>query len=157
MNLMKKLRDSKKNKKGFTLVELIVVLVILAILMAILIPALTGYIRKAQEKQVMAEGRVVEMAAQSALSDAFTELETNQTTIMADIDELIGDDADIKTGHYSITVNPTDYKITQLTYTDGKKVAVYNGSTWTVEKDMTNAPTANAVTITATTPDTPTE
>ena len=31
-----------KNKKGFTLVELIVVLVILAILAALLIPALTG-------------------------------------------------------------------------------------------------------------------
>ena len=36
-----------KNKKGFTLVELIVVLVILAILAALLIPALTGYIDKA--------------------------------------------------------------------------------------------------------------
>ena len=33
-----------KEKKGFTLVELIVVLVILAILAALLIPALTGYI-----------------------------------------------------------------------------------------------------------------
>lgn len=31
-----------KNKKGFTLVELIVVLVILAILAALLVPALTG-------------------------------------------------------------------------------------------------------------------
>lgn len=37
----KKLKDNKK--KGFTLVELIVVLVILAILAALLIPALTGY------------------------------------------------------------------------------------------------------------------
>ena len=38
-----------KNKKGFTLVELIVVLVILAILAALLIPALTGYIDKANK------------------------------------------------------------------------------------------------------------
>lgn len=146
---MKKLRDSKKNKKGFTLVELIVVLVILAILMAILIPALTGYIRKAQEKQVMAEGRVVEMAAQSALSDAFTELVTDEATLMEDIDELIGDDADITTGHYAVTVSQEDYKITQLIYTDGKKVAVYNGTTWSVDKDAT-APTKNSVTITTT-------
>ncbi len=36
--MFKKLKD----KKGFTLVELIVVLVILAILAALLIPALTG-------------------------------------------------------------------------------------------------------------------
>lgn len=44
-----------KEKKGFTLVELIVVLVILAILAALLIPALTGYIDKAKEKQITAE------------------------------------------------------------------------------------------------------
>ena len=36
--MFKKLKD----KKGFTLVELIVVLVILAILAALLVPALTG-------------------------------------------------------------------------------------------------------------------
>ena len=43
--MFKKLKD----KKGFTLVELIVVLVILAILAALLIPALTGYIDKANK------------------------------------------------------------------------------------------------------------
>ena len=43
-----------KNKKGFTLVELIVVLVILAILAALLIPALTGYIDKANKQKIIA-------------------------------------------------------------------------------------------------------
>lgn len=51
-----------KEKKGFTLVELIVVLVILAILAALLIPALTGYINKAKDKQIIAETRQVVMA-----------------------------------------------------------------------------------------------
>ena len=54
-----------KNKKGFTLVELIVVLVILAILAALLIPALTGYIDKANEEKVTAECRMVVMGAQT--------------------------------------------------------------------------------------------
>ena len=46
-----------KDRKGFTLVELIVVLVILAILAALLIPALTGYIDKANKEKVVAETR----------------------------------------------------------------------------------------------------
>lgn len=52
-----------KNKKGFTLVELIVVLVILAILAALLVPALTGYIDKANYEKVVATTRSVVMAA----------------------------------------------------------------------------------------------
>ncbi|NLW14697.1 MAG: prepilin-type N-terminal cleavage/methylation domain-containing protein [Erysipelothrix sp.] len=42
----------RKNKKGFTLVELIVVIAILAILALILIPAITGYIAKAEESRL---------------------------------------------------------------------------------------------------------
>jgi prepilin-type N-terminal cleavage/methylation domain-containing protein len=41
-------------RAGFTLVEVIVVLVILALLAAIAIPALTGYIDKAQDKKYIA-------------------------------------------------------------------------------------------------------
>lgn len=60
-----------KNKKGFTLVELIVVLVILAILAALLVPALTGYIDKANKEKVVSECRMVVMAAQTEASELY--------------------------------------------------------------------------------------
>ena len=60
-----------KNKKGFTLVELIVVLVILAILAALLIPTLTGYIDKANKEKVVSECRMVVMAAQTEASELY--------------------------------------------------------------------------------------
>ena len=63
---------AKNNKRrGFTLVELIVVLVILAILAALLIPALTGYIDKEKKNQVIAETRMLTQAAQTELSSLY--------------------------------------------------------------------------------------
>lgn len=69
---MIELQQKRRSKKGgFTLVELIVVLVILAILAALLIPALTGYIDKARDKQIIAETRQAVMAAQTLYDEAY--------------------------------------------------------------------------------------
>ena len=43
--------NTRRGKKGFTLVELLVVLVVLAIMAAILVPSLTGYIRTAKREK----------------------------------------------------------------------------------------------------------
>lgn len=60
-----------KNRRGFTLVELIIVLVILAILASLLIPALTGYIDKARRDQVVAETRMLHEAVQTVAGEAY--------------------------------------------------------------------------------------
>ena len=61
----------KNQKHGFTLVELIVVLTILVILASLLIPSLTGYIRKAKEKAIITEATDVWKASQAALSECY--------------------------------------------------------------------------------------
>ena len=63
----------KKNNKGFTLVELIVVLVILAILAAILVPTLLGYIDRARSEKDYSTAQTVRVAAQAAIDQAYGE------------------------------------------------------------------------------------
>lgn len=65
MNLLQRMRKIGLNKKGFTLVELIVVLVILAILLAILVPSLVGWINRARTRGDLVEARQVYLAAQT--------------------------------------------------------------------------------------------
>ena len=63
--------ERNNRKRGFTLVELIVVLVILAVLAALLVPSLTGYIDKAKKQAVITEARDVWTASQAALSECY--------------------------------------------------------------------------------------
>lgn len=54
--------QKKRNKKGFTLIELVVVIAILGILAAIAIPRLTGSREKANRSAVLANLRTIESA-----------------------------------------------------------------------------------------------
>lgn len=57
------LKRTPRSRGGFTLVELIVVLVILGVLTAFAVPALTGYIDSAKEKQAVSETQACVMTA----------------------------------------------------------------------------------------------
>lgn len=127
MEKMIALQQKRRSKKGgFTLVELIVVLVILAILAALLIPALTGYIDKAKQKQIIAETRQVVMAAQTLVDeaygtkdvgDAITVGKTNSDTVKIDdvakLAEVKGTINSVNVGKIGDVPN----KITQVEYT----------------------------------------
>ena len=92
-NKMKKV----KNKKGFTLIELIVVIAILGILAALAIPRFTGTQLRAQERTHNANVRTIESAigiAQAETGDA-----------LADFDDIT---ADLVTAGYldAVPANP---------------------------------------------------
>ena len=55
------LKRTPRSRDGFTLVELIVVLVILGVLATFAVPALTGYIDSAKEKQAVSEAQACVM------------------------------------------------------------------------------------------------
>ena len=89
----------KNKKKGFTLVELIVVLAILAILAAMLVPALTGYIDKANEKKIIATARQYYVAAQTVVSEAYANGDEINEIIVSISDNKIGQFSSIQIGN----------------------------------------------------------
>ena len=122
-----------KDKKGFTLVELIVVLVILAILAALLVPALTGYIDKANKEKVVSETRMVVMAAQTEASEAYGKKTSNASGATATTANDIAtamiaaknvDDLAEVNGNFDITVD-ADGTISQVKYTNAGYTCIY--------------------------------
>ena len=146
---MKKMR---KDNKGFTLVELIVVIVILAILAAILVPALLGYIDKAKAQQVVLNGKSVLTAAQADMSALYakggTHTASDITSYAGDImktadvegkvDEIIvgcvaASNTAVSTNHTAFTINYVYYHET------GKDAIEFDGSTWEKKDSPTHA------------------
>lgn len=79
-------------KKGFTIVELVIVIAVIAILAAVLIPTFSGVVTKANKSKAMQEAK---SAWTNYLAD---QLEANPNLVMDDLDYVI------QSGNYYFTV-----------------------------------------------------
>lgn len=151
--MLKKLMNMKK-KKGFTLIELIVVLVIMAILAAAAIPTMMGYVEKARSSQYLAEGRAVYVAAQAGATEGYGKggepannvaiIETKisdaapaepATTATADqkmvyyvkyaIKDVCKDTEMVKNGSYAVEIDKTG-TVTKVEYKTGDYLVTIN-------------------------------
>ncbi len=132
---MKKIRQN--SKKGFTLVELIVVLVILAVMAAMLVPALTGYIDEARKKKDYNAASEVLTAAQSAVARYYGDTAANAAspdgaeTYITEGDgvQMIKDLTGINATVSEVEIDG-NYVITKVTVTLPSGTYTYSGGSW---------------------------
>lgn len=123
-------KRAKKNKKGFSLVELIVVLVIMAILIAALVPSLIGYIKQARQSTSKDEAASAVQACQTIVSSAYAspdktyynQADSTKNVVFTDFNTAGSNMTDVAKALSEVTgtisnITIADGVITGLTYT----------------------------------------
>ncbi len=121
----------KKNKKAFTLIELIVVIAIIGVLIAILVPTMTGFVNDARVATANANARTIYSVAQAQATFNQTTTGTavadgtyNESSTDAFSTAVRSQVGDLATGAtYTITV--AGGAVTAVTYTGGGASGAY--------------------------------
>ena len=109
----------KMNKKGFTIVELVIVIAVIAILAAVLIPTFSSIVDKANKSATLQEAR-------NYYSAAYAD----------DIEDGVIDGQDINDADVAADAGTYDHDgDTIFTYTARGWVASFDGTDWTVEAE----------------------
>lgn len=149
--LKRRMENTKKNKKGFTLVELIVVLVIIAILAAVLVPTMSSYIGKAKKTAVQSSCKTVVTAAAAAGTDLIASNGgvpdgTNISTALTNSGITSSELSKIK----SVVLNKATGAVVYVDYVDGQYECVYKDDKYTSDKSSafaTGKPHADLKTV----------
>ena len=124
----------KLNKKGFTLVEIVIVIVIIAILAAMLVPALTQWIDKSKKKTFTSACGTIKTAVWAQAAESYAIDGTYKITwsvVGNDVGKPVSNTT-IPTGGYK--VSNLNYSGDRLTVEDATFTGNWDGSKWVVEK-----------------------
>ena len=104
------LREKLRNRKGFTLIEIIVVIVILAVLMAVAVPSVMSYLNEGDNARYEAQARAVYIRVQTEYAKAYANdnFDPKATDAKLIIAKSKFDDVDVKDIKYSITNHNVD-------------------------------------------------
>lgn len=123
-----------KNKKGFTLVELIVVIAILGILALFLVPSFKGYSEDAKNQVAQSNARTVWEAAKIAEAKAeYDKTIDTQAKLEEEAEKKLGSSfkpTDVVIGFKSS--DEKDLNVTSVTYTTNNIACTYNGEEYSV-------------------------
>ncbi len=135
------------NKKGFTLIEIVIVIVIIAILAAILVPQITKWIDKAKIAKLKSEADTVRNAVAAYMTheieankfDGATITDQNVTDYIPDFwngaseaagTTLQNTDSD-KDGYTTFTIN--NGYVESITFRKDNHTATFDGNDWSYE------------------------
>lgn len=142
--MKKYLKQLKSNKKGFTLIEMIVVIAIIGVLAAILVPSMAGYLESAKGARKEANAKTVYTAAQVAVTSLETTGKVENTTHSIPASDKI---SELHTKIQSL-IGKTNYdKFDQIdvTVADGAVIKVVVREKGADEADTTEYPKSNIV------------
>ena len=134
--MFKAMRQNLKNRKGFTLIELIVAIAIIAILAAVLIPRFVGFSDSAREKSALSDARNILLALEALDAEGKFPDASDDSTVVKVVNNYVGK-----------KILNTDAEISGLDNTNGIDftfVKTINGKNYTVTCTAGNLATPTA-------------